>query len=751
MNAACADACQVEPQQAHDGPMPRIFALVLGMHRSGTSLMTHILAECGFFAGPAWELIPPSRFNRRGHFERWPVYRANQQILEACKSTWDRPPAAAAVKRLRVGRRLRPLLGVYRGKKRAVIKDPRMCLTFPVWAPLFGDGLRVIRIVRDSGGVAASLAMRDGFSMEKGRRLAKTYNERADAATGGCPRFYIRFEDLFSPRREQILFRLARFLKIDADLEAAAARIVDPGLRHHGKDEVSKADGEVDSEAADGCAAAERLVAAGRTKEARRQLSALADRFPRNAAVENDLGVLDYLEGRKRRAVERFRRALRRDPGHRRARENLAKALGRASGGAAAEKTEQTSEAPLPAGGAWWDYPRFRRSSVRVLLINLRHLLMKEIENGLQRLGHECRTFLVGREEVERGPFIGRLTQTLREFKPDFVLTVDHLGFDQEGAVTDMLTRFRIPFASWYVDSPHLIIHHYERNRSPYLTLFMWDEDYVDIVRGCGFENVAYLPLGVDETQFRPIPNNANPLKHLASDVAFVGNSMVGKVRSVMSRNRLNGPLSANLEAVAKAFEKSGELIVRRFLQREFPPLAAELDRLPPPQAYGFETAVTWEATGRYRAKRVRRLGGFRPLVAGDVGWERILGENFRLHRELNYYRDLPFFYNAVTVNFNATSRQMKNGVNQRVFDVPACRRLLITDRTMQLEKLLEPGKEVLAYRRPEEIFALAERALKDAPYRKSIALAGWRRVISTHTYRHRMERMIETMERVYR
>jgi spore maturation protein CgeB len=64
----------------------------------------------------------------------------------------------------------------------------------------------------------------------------------------------------------------------------------------------------------------------------------------------------------------------------------------------------------------------------------------------------------------------------------------------------------------------------------------------------------------------------------------------------------------------------------------------------------------------------------------------------------LNYYRDLPAFYNVTQVSFNATSRQMKEGVNQRVFDVPACGGVVVTDWTHQLESLMEPAKSAAAY-----------------------------------------------------
>ncbi len=400
------------------------------------------------------------------------------------------------------------------------------------------------------------------------------------------------------------------------------------------------------------------------------------------------------------------------------------------------------------ANPPWWDYPKFHRKEVRVLLVSTQHLLLSEIRGALTRLGHGCQILLLEGKEFDPGTVESRFTETIHSSRPDFVLTINHLGFDQEGFVTGLLTRYRIPFASWYVDSPHLIIRHYARNRSPYLTLFLWDKDYVEVVRQLGFDRAEYLPLGVDETLFKPLNPAGNPLSPLATDVSFVGNSMRIKVRSALGRSQVLGPLIDHFETVSIAFQQSHRLIVREMMAEQFPSLDAELRNLPEPRALAYETAVTWHATGLYRLSLVKRLRPFHPRIIGDGGWGELLNGGFQLHRELNYYSDLTAFYNVSRVSFNATSRQMKNGVNQRVFDVPACRRVAVTDWTPQLEDLMEPGVEILAYRTGDEVPEGISRVLRDEAFRKKISEAGYRRVLGEHTYVHRLREMIRVMRR---
>jgi len=725
------------------------------MHRGGTSVVTHILSKAGFFVGQAPDLIKGNQWNRDGYFERWPVYRINEFILNRCEGSWHAPPEEKDILKIKLDSQIESILNGYNGHKRSVIKDPRLCLTFPVWQRVLGDNLHIIHITRHPYATADSLLARDGFQRQKSLCLWKIYNERAGKYAKDYPTYVLKYEDLFSDDRRKVLTGLSTFLEIETDLEQIAARCVDTSLQHHTKDTTAiYPHDEKPIDPRQEYEIANLLVGIGRRKEAIAMLEKLLVSYPGHALAHNDLGVLYFASGKISGARTHIEYALRLSPDNAAFKNNLFKlnlempstkkkapAINKYSN---LEKTTSTDP------GKWWDYMRFRGEKVKVLLVSLRHLLLSEISGALNRLGHRCNVVMIAKEELGRGAVERMFTQAINTFHPDFVLTINHLGFDHEGVVTGLLSRYRVPFASWYVDSPHLIIRHHAENKSPYLTLFLWDKDYIEIVKKLGFENVEYLPLGVDEMLFRPMDPEKNPLARLASAVGFVGNSMVIKVRSKLSRCGIDGPLQERFMEVSTAFEHSHYLVVREMLKDLFPDLASQLAKLPEPQALGYETGVIWQATGQYRLARVRRLGSFKPSIVGDRGWKEILGNGFRLNRELNYYADLPAFYNVTKVNFNATSRQMKRGVNQRVFDVPACRGVIITDWTRQLEELMEPDREIIAYRDKEEIPEKVNCVLKDGMLHKNIANAGYRRALSQHTYSHRLERLVHVMKRNY-
>jgi spore maturation protein CgeB len=396
-------------------------------------------------------------------------------------------------------------------------------------------------------------------------------------------------------------------------------------------------------------------------------------------------------------------------------------------------------------------YKKFCHEKLRVLLLTTQYFLMGEIISAMERLNIKYRLITIEQDELGCQEFIEEIIKDILDFRPDFLLTINHLGMDREGVLAQFLTRIEMPFASWYVDNPNLIIKRYEKNVTPYCAMFLWDKDNLSDMRNIGFEHLFYMPLGVDERRFCPIKNEVNPMPHLASDVAFVGNSMVKKVRDTLMKTEVNGGLKSLFKDIAKDYMESEERRIEEIIELKYPGLYDDFQKLGDVNRTNYEAAVSWEATKIYRLERIKRLLPFKPLIVGDPHWPELIDVSlFRYHRELAYYNELPCLYNVATINFNATSRQMKGAVNQRVFDVPACMAFLLTDYQEQMDELFIVGEEVICYKEPDEIGELIKYYLNHESERKQIAEKGYKRVIRDHTYVSRVTGMVETMRRIF-
>jgi spore maturation protein CgeB len=208
---------------------------------------------------------------------------------------------------------------------------------------------------------------------------------------------------------------------------------------------------------------------------------------------------------------------------------------------------------------------------------------------------------------------------------------------------------------------------------------------------------------------------------------------------------KLRKELHPLVEKVARLLSTS-----RMSFEEAVKSLDIDISHLPVQERIDFEAAAIWRATLLYRLSCVEMLKGFEHHIHGDRGWDKLLSKDYKLYPPLNYYKELPLFYNACRVNLNATSLQMGGAVNQRAFDVPACGGFLLTDQQEELSELFEEGKEVITYKEKGEIPELVRFYLDNSDKRKTVAQRARDRVLSQHTYRHRLNSMIESMRKRY-
>ncbi|MEA1971875.1 MAG: glycosyltransferase, partial [Candidatus Cloacimonadota bacterium] len=388
-------------------------------------------------------------------------------------------------------------------------------------------------------------------------------------------------------------------------------------------------------------------------------------------------------------------------------------------------------------------YKKFQSENLNIVYIDSSYVLTKEVVSALKQMNHNVKYLHIDKNDYDYTKFIKNILHLINSFKPDLILTINHLGFDKSGKLTELLTDLEIPYASWYVDSPSVILSSYEQNVSDFCNLFVWDKDYLDEVRKVGYNFVDYLPLATMPELFKP---QNIPFKN---DVSFVGSSMVFAIHKNM-RSFIHRPDLLNI------FEK----VVIRFLEISSRKVADAINELKQDnykisfddeeQRKDFEAAVLWRATQKYRLSGIKQLAEFNLTLRGDPNWDRFVDDRYKLGREIWYYDDMPEFYNSSKINFNMTSLQMKYAVNQRVFDVPACQRFILTDYQEQLEEIFEVGKDIICFNDIEEIPDLVKYYLKNPAKRNEIAMRGYQKIIDSHTYIHRLTKLIQVVKKNY-
>jgi len=148
--------------------------VVLGMHRSATSLVAKGLKEAGIDMGK--ELLWATKHNPEGHYEDLEFLRLNDMILKEAGGSWDNPPPEDKI--IEAGKKFKKEIKQLT-KKEGLWgwKDPRTTLTIKCYLPYLKNP-HFICCFREPLEVAKSLRRREGWSIKRGLKLAKEYNKR---------------------------------------------------------------------------------------------------------------------------------------------------------------------------------------------------------------------------------------------------------------------------------------------------------------------------------------------------------------------------------------------------------------------------------------------------------------------------------------------------------------------------------------------------------------------------------------------
>jgi glycosyltransferase involved in cell wall biosynthesis len=150
--------------------IPKKAILVLGMHRSGTSVLTCIFNLLG--ASVSANLMPVTEENPSGYWESIQIAKFNNKLLQSAGTNWksdapvpenwfnhpDRNHDRSDAKMI--------IQSEFAGEEIFVLKCPRLCLLLPFWKTVFlemGIEVYVTIVLRDPLQVAKSLSARAAF------------------------------------------------------------------------------------------------------------------------------------------------------------------------------------------------------------------------------------------------------------------------------------------------------------------------------------------------------------------------------------------------------------------------------------------------------------------------------------------------------------------------------------------------------------------------------------------------------------
>ena len=235
------EAAASKPADPGTGPAAPACVVVVGMHRSGTSATAGLLIGLGLDGPRAVDLVPAAESNERGHWESETVHMCNVRVLAARGSdTYAPPPPASGWDN---DSRFDPLRAeaahwfstTYDGRP-LVLKDPRLCITLPIWRSALSAPLASILVLRDPLEVARSLQARDGLPIVLGLALWDRYMRSAALSLEGLPTLVVDYAAMVADpvKWSDVVCGYLEDLGIvlDPGARGGASKFLDASLRH---------------------------------------------------------------------------------------------------------------------------------------------------------------------------------------------------------------------------------------------------------------------------------------------------------------------------------------------------------------------------------------------------------------------------------------------------------------------------------------------------------------------------------------
>ena len=233
-------------------PRSRSLVVVLGMHRSGTSLLANFLDGLKVHLGN--ELLPADENNPEGYWEHAGIVRLHAEILELLDrqwigskgslpypAQWWRAPALAP-RRARlaeiVAREVSSAGGLWG------FKDPRTSRLLPMWKEIFRSlDLEPIYLlaIREPNAVTASVVARDRIPAARAQLQWLAHKLDALRDAGGQVRLVVDYDRWFTHPAQQARAVIAALNLPPPDNEAELLAVlqtrINGNLRHHASEE----------------------------------------------------------------------------------------------------------------------------------------------------------------------------------------------------------------------------------------------------------------------------------------------------------------------------------------------------------------------------------------------------------------------------------------------------------------------------------------------------------------------------------
>lgn len=324
-------------------------------------------------------------------------------------------------------------------------------------------------------------------------------------------------------------------------------------------------------------------------------------------------------------------------------------------------------------------------------------------------------------------------------------------SFNYFPAISMGCTRNQLKYLSFVYDSPQVALFSYTII-NPCNYVFLFDKTLYLRLKNEGIPTVYYLPLCVNAdrlSKLSPITNTQT--ERFTSDVSFVG-SLYTEEHNLFDRmNSLSDYTTGYLNAIMQAQAKiNGYFFLESLLT---PEILADMKHSVPyvTRPDGTESDAYIYAN-YFLARKLTSLERIDLLKLVSQRFDTSLYTinptpflpNCKNMGTVDYLHEMPYVFRTSRINLNITLRSIYSGIPLRAYDIMGAGGFLLTNYQEDFFDFFAAGEDFAYYDGNEDLLEKVEYYLSHEQERAEIAKNACRKVRTEHTWKKRIQTMLD-------
>lgn len=387
---------------------------------------------------------------------------------------------------------------------------------------------------------------------------------------------------------------------------------------------------------------------------------------------------------------------------------------------------------------------------MKILFYRYGSICEPDVIEGFEELGHTVSqiTEEITNKNLVFGDSARIVSSYLLEHPHDCVFTINFFPI-----ISDVCNIFKIPYICWTVDSPVMELFA-KPIQNPCNRIFLFDRAQYNEIASLNPGHVFHFPLAANVKAKQQVIRHASAAQqaHFSSNISFVGSLYTEKCPydkltnpSEYLTGYLNGVIESQLKVYGYYFVEDllSDTIVETFKAH-----------LPGFYTYPLDNFLTDKKTiaQLYIGNKITAVERLRTMatLSEHFNLDLYTGSDTSMLPKVNNrgfaksLTEMPIIFHESKINLNTTSKAIRSGLPQRIFDIMGCGGFVLTNYQSELADIFEIGYEVAAYSSLEEMKDIAHYYLEHEKERLEIAQNGYEKVARDYNYPVRLGQLLQ-------